>query len=79
VRGFSFWPMLGEGGGTEISSCMAHTRGDEPTYGDDEVGAGHRVDGEAPEVHESTHVGQSQDHAHQHLVRQRYPELGKLF
>ena len=35
--------------------------------GNDEVGAGHRVDRQAPEVDEAAHVDQGEDDAEQHL------------
>ena len=36
------------------------------TDGDDDVGAGDRVDGQAPEVDEAPHVDQGEHHAAQH-------------
>ena len=38
------------------------------TYGNDEIGAGDRIDGEAPEVDEAGHVHQRQHNSHQHLI-----------
>ncbi len=39
---------------------------DTEAHGDDEVDAGHRVYGQAPEVHETPHLGQGHDDHQQH-------------
>ena len=42
---------------------------DAQPYGYDDIGAGHRVDGQAPEVYEAPDVDQGEHHAAQHQQR----------
>jgi len=47
---------------------------DTQANGNDEIGAGDRIDGETPEVYETRHVDQRQHNRHQHLYADKKVE-----
>ena len=69
--------LVGQEGVGDVGGVV-HTQPD----GDDDVGAGHRVYGQAPEVDEAPHIDQGQHHAAQHQqrggqVEQQHPGGGE--